>query len=282
MWRSEYDEDALWEIFSRVYSIYGKDVCKVFVDQNISQSYEKDGTYYIPAKWKDGEAKRFYEQYDIASYVKVCFSNVASNISAWVDYSSGGHSIIFPTGKSYSRERICKLIDHEVGTHFVKNENAYRGVTVRSPWYLEDEEGIATTNEDAVVILDTNDIFAGDPTVHHLSTFVAEHYTYDQTYTILKAYFRMMEYSEEDAAKEAKKRTERVKRFHAYDRSGANRKDVVYWRGKKKVADFLARASVEELQKRRDLMYQGKFSEIDIDSIPTLLWDEKVIYQMPL
>lgn len=146
---------------------------------------------------------------------------------------------------------------------------------------MQTEEGIAMTNEGAVTVLNLDDLTAGEPTIHHLSTFVAENYDYNQTFAILKAYFLMMGQSEEDAAKEASKRTKRVKRFHANDKPGANRKDVVYRRGKRQVVEFLSTATLEELQEWRDLMYQGKFGEADKDSIESLLGSKKPDFKMP-
>ncbi len=152
---------------------------------------------------------------------------------------------------------------------------------MRSAGYLETEEGIATTNEAAVTVLHLEDLTAGEPTIHHLSTFVAENYNYEQTMAIMKAYFVMIGKSEEDAVKEAKKRTDRVKRFHAYDKPGANRKDTVYRRGKRHTVDFLTHASLEELQEWRDLMYQGKFSEKDKGSIEGLLGKRHPDFKCP-
>jgi hypothetical protein len=74
----------------------------------------------------------------------------------------------------------------------------------------------------------------------------------------------------------AKSRTQRVKRYHANDLPGANRKDVVYWRGMKIVVDYLKNVDTATLQRDVDLIYSGKFAHTDLPHIAGLFDGLKV------
>jgi hypothetical protein len=126
----------------------------------------------------------------------------------------------------------------------------------------------------AVVSLD--DVSIDQPTIHHISTFIAENYDAEQTKKLLFIYYKLIGKSHDEAEKMAKSRTQRVKRYHANDLPGANRKDVVYWRGMKIVVDYLKNVDTATLQRDVDLIYSGKFAHTDLPHIAGLFDGLKV------
>jgi len=273
--QKKYDAWTVAAIFDKIYRIYWENPILVYEKEGITQPAFDAGVYKIPVGLHSKDKKSFYETHGILSSTKIIISDKAANFSVWVTKEFDDHTITFPAKGQYTFERLCQLIDHEVGTHFVRNKNASVGIDIRSSWYLETEEGIATSNE-KLAISDWSDLSAGEPTIHHISTFIAENYDAEETKKLLTIYYKLLGKSEVQASKEAESRTERVKRYHANDLPGANRKDTVYWRGMKTVVDYLKNVDVATLQHDADLIYRGKFSDTDLPDIDGLFDGLKV------
>ncbi|HMS91703.1 MAG TPA: DUF1704 domain-containing protein, partial [Candidatus Absconditabacterales bacterium] len=209
----------------------------VKITDKVSELKEENGILYIPAinvmtgkAQTQEELDAIYTQFgynpDIlkikihkCSSIEVDIPNKEINIPSVTNY--------------YNVIRSLELLSHEEITHAITGTNKENKFNIESDTYLELQEGVAMLNEKAVAT-HIKDISAA-PTIHHLSTFIGENYNYQDTYNLLKIYYTLM--GKKNAESLAKTRTERVKRFHANDQGGANRKDVVYRRG---IIDVLA------------------------------------------
>jgi hypothetical protein len=265
----KYGAGVVASVLDKVYRIYGESPVLIKEKKDITEPSFIDGVYIIPVWFHKKDKEAFYRKHNVLSNTKIVVSDVATNFFVWVNQEFDYHSITFPSNEQYTLDRLCQLIDHEIGTHFVRNKNASVGVDVRSAWYLETEEGIATSNEQ-LATRNWSDLSAWDPTIHHISTFIAENYDAEETKKLLTIYYKLMGKLEAQAIKEAIARTERVKRYHANDLPGANRKDTVYWRGMKTVVDYLKNVDIETLQHDADLIYRGKFADTDLVDIDGL------------
>jgi hypothetical protein len=144
----------------------------------------------------------------------------------------------------YDVIRSLELLSHEEITHVITGTNKENAFNIASDTYLELQEGVAMLNEKAV----TTDIknISAEPTIHHISTFIGENYNREDTYNLLRIYYTLT--GKKNAESLAKTRTERVKRFHAYDQGGANRKDVVYRRGMLDVLAYIQNLDTNEIE----------------------------------
>jgi hypothetical protein len=273
--QKKYDSWIVAWVFDKIYRIYGEKPILVYEKDDISEPVYESGVFKIPVGLHSKDKKMFYENHGVLSNTKIVISDKAANFSVWVTKEFDDHTITFPAKGQYTLERLCQLIDHEVGTHFVRNKNASVGIDIRSSSYLETEEGIATSNE-KLATSDWSDLSAWEPTIHHISTFIAENYDAEETKQLLTIYYKLLGKSEAQAIKEAISRTERVKRYHANNLPGANRKDTVYWRGMKTVVDYLKNVDVDTLQHDADLIYRGKFADSDLSDIDGLFDGLKV------
>ena len=265
--------DTLSQILEKVYNIYGEDIVSIYESSEAeSPTFDKENNRYIIPTWiHSKDLKEFYHEYMIAEKTKVIMSDIATNFSVGrrKDEYFDDHTIKFPANNNYEIKRVCELIDHEVGTHFVRNKNSSLWVDIKSGWYLETEEGIATANEQ-LASGDRENLAADEPTIHHLSTFIAEKYDAWMTKKILEILFVLQWEDREKSKKLAHDRMLRVKRFHAFDLPWANRKDVVYWRGMKNVVEYLQNTDIAKLKKDTKLLYSWKFSDKDMDYIDWL------------
>lgn len=265
--------DILSIILEKVYSIYGEDTVFIHESSTVQEPFfdENINTYLIPAWIHSKDLKQFFETHKISDKTKIILSDIATNFSVWrrKDEYFDDHTIKFPSKNTYSLDRVCQLIDHEVGTHFVRNKNSSLWIDIKSGWYLETEEGMATANEQ-LALWNRDDLQADEPTLHHLSTFIAEQYDATTTEKLLEILFVLQWEKTEKARKLAHDRMLRVKRFHSFDLPWANRKDVVYRRGMRSVIEYLKNADVSKLKKDTKLLYSWKFSDKDMDYIDGL------------
>ncbi len=109
-----------------MYEIYGEKPCRVHLIKDSHDAYKENGIHYMPASWTGKQKNDYYRKHHITDRAKICFNDVASNISVGYDANLDSHSITFPSDGSYSWQRICELIDHEIGTHYMRNENSGR------------------------------------------------------------------------------------------------------------------------------------------------------------
>jgi len=271
-----YSSDVFAPILQKILTIYGKKSIIVYQKKDIQSIYQENDVFYMSpwTHWVD--KKHYFESLGLKDSFKIYLSDSASNVSVWRDKNLKDHSITFPLSATYSFRRICELIDHEIGTHVIRSYNDENGLDVKSGMYEKTEEWIAMWINEKLVATNFDDLSAWEPTTHHISTFIAENYDAEETKKLLTIYYKLLWKSDAQALKEATSRTERIKRYHANDLPGANRKDTVYWRGMKTVVEYLKNVDIETLQHDADLIYRGKFADSDLADIDGLFDGLKV------
>lgn len=271
-----YSCDVFAPILQKILTIYGKKSIIICQKKDIPSIYQESDVFYMSpwTHWID--KKNYFEPLGLKDSFKIYLSDSASNVSVWRDKNLKDHSITLPLSARYSFKRICELIDHEISTHVVRSYNDENGLDVKSGMYEKTEEWIAMWMNEKLVATEFDNLSAWEPTIHHISTFIAENYDAEETKKLLTIYYKLLGKSEAQATKEAISRTERVKRYHANDLPWANRKDTVYWRGMKTVVDYLKNVDVDTLQHDADLIYRGKFADSDLSDINGLFDGLKV------
>lgn len=95
------------------------------------------------------------------------------------------------TRPNYYREtRLASLLDHEVGTHFIRSHNhkaAFKGrppFVHRAGWLIATEEGLATLNTNKTYV----DKRLWVPAIHYLATLLASRLPFSQLWTELGQY----------------------------------------------------------------------------------------------
>lgn len=162
-------------------------------------------------------------------------------------------------------KRIFQLIDHEIWTHAIRGYNTNKTTQTTWEWYLEWEEWFATMSE--LLFDNTIDEISVSPTIHHITTFIAENRNWDETKEIFEIYFKLTWLSEEKAKIEALDRMLRVKRFVSLNEIWANRKDVSYTRWQKQIVDFFQKANEETRKEFLKDFYYSKLSLEDVSLV---------------
>lgn len=159
-------------------------------------------------------------------------------------------------------KRIFQLIDHEIWTHAIRWCNTNKATKTTWEWYLEAEEWFATMTE---LLFDNKlDEISVSPTIHHITTFIAENRNGEETKEILEIYFKLTWLTEEKAKIEALDRMLRVKRFVSIHEKWANRKDVSYTRWQKQIVDFFQKANEET---RKEFLKDFYYSKLALEDI---------------
>lgn len=176
--------------------------------------------------------------------------------------------ILIPEWKieKISLKRILQLIDHEIWVHWIRWFNSDLTLKTNWEWYLEWEEWKATLTE---LLFDNKlEEVSVLPTIHHISTFIAENYNFEDTKKILEIYYKLTWLDWDRAIIEANDKTIRVKRFVSLYEKWANRKDVSYTRWQKEVVEYLQNASIEGIKNFIKDFYFSKLSLNDISLVP--------------
>ncbi|MDD3144973.1 MAG: DUF1704 domain-containing protein [Candidatus Gracilibacteria bacterium] len=223
--------------------------------------------------------------------------------SVFVDDKVGNFSIkkekkqiILPESKleKTSLKRILELFDHEVGVHMVRGFNSSKTLNTNGDGYLEAEEGMATLTE--LMFDEKIEDISVSPTIHHITTYVAENFDFDNTIKFLELYYKLLKpknTSFDDIKKEALDRTLRVKRFVSMYEKGANRKDVSYTRGQTQVVEYFQNNDTETRGQFLKDFYFAKLSFEDIGLVKEFreslgideselkypLWIGKILYK---
>lgn len=191
-------------------------------------------------------------------------------------------------------KRLFQIIDHEVWVHAIRWYNTDKTIKTSWEWYLEAEEWFATLTE---LLFDKNlDEIKLKPTLHHITTFIAENFNAEQTKNILKIYYKMFFpdwTSQEKIDKESQDRTLRIKRFVSLKEKWANRKDVSYTRWQSQIVKFLQSSNNQDILSFEKDFYFTKLSfddiwlvnefrenlDIDNNELRYPLWIWKILYK---
>lgn len=245
--------------------------------KKLDEIREINDVLYIPTINKDTDKKHtkdeleeIYIRYNIRSDSIKIKINECPNL----EVSIPEKEINIPsTTNYYPTIRSLELLSHEIVTHAYTWVNKQTKFNIESDTYLELQEGVAMLNEKAVS--NNIDNISSDPTIHHISTFIAENYNTEKTEILLGIYYKLQ--GKKNRQKLAKDRTERVKRFHSNDLPGANRKDVVYRRGMLDVLQYIQSIKPEDEEAIKDLknnifwFYIGKLGKSEVTNPEKLI-----------
>ncbi len=215
--------------------------------------------------------------------------------SVFVDHKVGNFSIkkekkqiILPESKleKTSLKRILELFDHEVWVHMVRWFNSSKTLNTNWDWYLEAEEWMATLTE--LMFDEKIEGISVSPTIHHITTYVAENFDFDNTIKFLELYYKLLKpknTSFDDIKKEALDRALRVKRFVSMYEKWSNRKDVSYTRWQTQVVEYFQNNDTETRWQFLNDFYFAKLSFEDIWLVKEFresLWIDESELKYPL
>jgi len=164
---------------------------------------------------------------------------------------------------------LATIIEHEIWWHVVRGAQGKQRLWFAWANYENIEEWITKLNE-YLMHYDTLEGIPLEPGIAHISVFIGENYNFQDTLQLLKIYFKLKGKSDIDAQKLAFTRTKRIKSYYARDQPWANRKDVIYYRGAKKLIEYLKTLSPEERAEFYNDAYFATLSFEDITLVPEL------------
>lgn len=221
--------------------------------------------------------------------------NVFIDENVW-NFSIKWKQIIIPKSKikNTSLKRILELFDHEIWVHAIRWFNSSKTIKTNGDWYLEIEEWMATLTE---FMFDKKiDDISVKPTIHHITTYVAENFDFDKTIKFLELYYKLLKpknTSYDDIKKEVLDRAIRIKRFVSFKEKWANRKDVSYTRWQSQIVDFFQNSDTETRWQFIKDFYFAKLAfediwlvkefreslDIDESELKYPLWIGKILYK---
>jgi len=166
-----------------------------------------------------------------------------------------------------SVKRILELIDHEIWVHAVRWFNTTNTINTTWEWYLETEEWFALLSE--LLFKEKIENIQLEPSIHHITTFIAENCDFLETRELLKIYYKLIWKSEIDSEKESYDRALRVKRFVSFKDKWANRKDVTYYRWVKTLIKYILK--LDETQ-RVEFLRDFYFSKLSLEDVAMVKW----------
>lgn len=183
----------------------------------------------------------------------------------------------YPDKSEDNFNKILTTIGHEDGGHMVRSDNQEKNGLIISWAGNEDiEEGITKLNE---WLLKYNiEDYPLIPNNTFIAVFLGENYNFEETYRLIKI-IKKLDTKEEitfeketSICKSAFELTQRVKCYYPRDEKWSNRKDVIYFRGERKLVEYLKSLPNDE---ERAIFYRkamsAKVSFEDIFTINGLL-----------
>lgn len=170
---------------------------------------------------------------------------------------------------SFTESSLSTIIEHEIWGHVVRWTKSKNRLWFAAENYENIEEWITKFNE-YIIHYDRLEDIPINPEISHISTFIWENYTFKDTFQLLQIYYKLIGETDIDAHKLAISRTKRVKSYYDWDQPWANRKDVIYYRGIKRLIEYLKTLSPEERADFYNDAYFAKLSFEDIALIPEL------------
>jgi hypothetical protein len=183
----------------------------------------------------------------------------------------------YPDKDQDNFNKILTTIGHEDGWHMVRWDNQEKNwLIITWAWYEDIEEGITKLNE---WLLKYNlEEYPLIPNNTFIAVFIWENYNFKETYELIKIIKKLetketiTKEKETNITKSAFELTQRVKCYYPRDENGSNRKDVIYFRGERKLVEYLKSLANDE---ERAIFYRkamsAKVSFEDIFTIDGLL-----------
>lgn len=260
-------------IFQKIVTLYGMPSKIIIIDEKIQEVKEENNILHIPFSYDQKKIGEVVDELNLRKTVRIYLDPRVSGF--WIGDAIGSANIDVPAHReSISIKRLCSLIDHEISTHLLRVLNKKNVFNLKTEWHQETEEWIAVLMEK--LSIGNIESITDDPLVTNTWVFIAENYDFDTTKKILKSYYLLKEYSEDEAENLAEQRALRTKRYHAFDQPGSNRKDVVYWRWLVdailyiKNLDKTNQKDLEKLEKDITTFYMSRLGKKDIQNADQL------------
>lgn len=207
--------------------------------------------------------------YAINSFYNIPKWNAISQIGRNnLSVNTDKQEINLPANKpSFPEWSLATIIEHEIWWHVVRGAQGKQRLWFAWANYENIEEWITKLNE-YLMHYDTLEDIPLEPWIAHISVFIGENYNFQDTLQLLKIYFKLKWKSDIDAQKLALTRTKRIKSYYARDQPWSNRKDVIYYRGAKKLIEYLKTLSPEERAEFYNDAYFATLSFEDITLVP--------------
>lgn len=171
--------------------------------------------------------------------------------------------------------KILTTIGHEDWWHLVRGDNQEKnGLIIAWAWYEDIEEWITKLNE-WLLKYSLNE-YPLIPNNTFIAVFIWENYNFEDTYNLIKIIKKLDKKEEilieKDAiiSKSAFELTQRVKCYYPRDENGSNRKDVIYFRGEKKLVEYLK--SLPSDEERIDFYKKAMSAKVSFEDIFTIDW----------
>eukprot|EP01022_Parablepharisma_sp_SALTPOND_P004524 TRINITY_DN120450_c1_g1_i1.p1 TRINITY_DN120450_c1_g1~~TRINITY_DN120450_c1_g1_i1.p1 ORF type:complete len:660 (+),score=35.16 TRINITY_DN120450_c1_g1_i1:3854-5833(+) len=205
--------------------------------------------------------KQYIDELNLTEYIQLRFaSNTISPTAITHDSKNGISTITIGLPIEYRSGKIKGVLNHEIGTHFLRKYNDRL-----QPWsssrkqyqlknYMATEEGLASLNQLYEVAINSEVVpYLFKPAVYYYACSLASEMSFVELYNALGKYI--------DSPKRRFKACLRVKRgLENTEESGGFYKDKVYLEG-----------AIKILMKRKDinwkLLYSGKVSVDDLDKL---------------
>ncbi|MEI6426743.1 MAG: hypothetical protein WCO66_05360, partial [Candidatus Absconditabacteria bacterium] len=176
----------------------------------------------------------------------------------------------YPDKKEDVFSRILTTIGHEDGGHMIRSDNQEKNKLLMAGSGYEDiEEGITKLNEGLLKYSLDNYVITPNDTF--ISVFIGENYNFEDSYKLIRVLKKLNNKSEINDNKIstlAFNLTQRVKGYYPRDMPGSNRKDVIYFRGEKKLVEYLKSLPSDE---ERAIFYRKAMSaKVSFEDIFTL------------
>ncbi len=223
--------------------------------------------------------QQFFEVKDRETNIKIGQNNL------WVGFEK--QELKLPGNKeSLSETTLATISEHEIGWHLVRGSKSKDRLWFAGDNYENIEEWITKLNE-YLLHYDSIEEIIITPEIWHISTFIGENYNFQDTFILLKIYYKLTWKDDVEASKLAMIRSKRTKSYYDRESLGSNRKDVIYYRGIKKLIEYLKTLSPQERAEFYNDAYFSKLSFEDIASVPDLkkqLWlpQDKIDIPYPL
>lgn len=200
----------------------------------------------LPARWKltIEEIMTGTEHVKKNFYPNINWWQTKEKWKVWYSATFQNKTREYPDKETDNFNKILTTIWHEDAWHMIRwNNQEINWLIIAWAWYEDIEEWITKLNE-WLLKYGLYD-FPLIPSNTFISVFIWENYNFEDTYRLIKIIEKISTNQNIDQNKEneisefAIKLAERVKWYYPRDEKWSNRKDVIYFRGLRKILEYL-------------------------------------------
>lgn len=229
------DEEHIFDLMSLLLEIEWfkkEDIIKIQVEEKYTTVDIKDWIYHIPAKWKNEEIYKFFDQEGLWQKFKIVKQTKGNNsvsISKENDKFKENMIKLAPgiDGKYLIKNKVLPIMfDHEVSTHINTGIGNFYNTYIKDPERSDLEEGIALLNQKMAENKDISELY--ETSIGDISMFLWENFDEKDTEKLLTIYFKLTK----DNGQDPEWRARRIKIWVPLWEKWARRKDLTYGNGK--------------------------------------------------